>query len=73
MKKLNVRIKDGIFIFPGGASFWGIGRLVLSKGGFPINEIQRFFSPIMLSTPVKLIAKDSLRNTHIVPLRSILN
>ena len=37
------------------------------------RKIQRFFSPIMLSTPVKLIAKDSLRNTHIVPLRSILN
>ena len=48
-------------------------RTSLSKGGFPINEVQRFFSPIMLSTPVKLIAKDSLRNTHIVPLRSILN
>lgn len=30
---------DGTFIFSGGASNWGIGKLILSKDGFSVDEI----------------------------------
>ena len=30
---------DGTFIFSGGASNWGVGKLVFSKDGFSIDEI----------------------------------